>query len=105
MITVWGVNPSKRTDTALPHFADDYMSYYALADKPEHIEPNYLWMDKIKATMDDGFAKDTISTKTEFVRYPEHIKQCFTEEGWKRLETLRTKYDPQSVFHTYIGYS
>ena len=105
VITVWGVNPSKRTDTALPHFADDYMSYYALADKPEHIEPNYLWMDKIKATMDDGFAKGHYINETEFVRYPEHIKQCFTEEGWKRLETLRTKYDPQSVFHTYIGYS
>lgn len=105
VITVWGVNPSKRTDTSLPHFADDYMSYYALADKPEHIEPNYLWMDKIKKTMDEGFAKGHYINETEFMRYPEHIKQCFTEEGWQRLGALRQKYDPQGRFHTYIGYS
>ncbi len=105
VITVWGVNPSKRTDTALPHFADDYMSYYALADKPEHTEPNYLWMDKIKETMDQGFAKGHYINETEFLRYPEHVKQCFTEDGWKRLGKLRTQYDPQGLFHTYIGYS
>jgi hypothetical protein len=105
VITVWGVNPSKRTDTSLPYFADDYMSYYALADKPEHVEPNYLWMDKIKKVMDQGFAKGHYINETEFLRYPEHVKQCFTEDGWKRLGELRTKYDPKAVFHTYIGYS
>lgn len=105
VITVWGVNPAKRTDTALPHFADDYMSYYALADSPDHIEPNYLWMDKIKEVMDSGFSKGHYINETEFLRYPEHVRQCFTEDGWKRLAELRKKYDPDGVFHTYIGYS
>jgi FAD/FMN-containing dehydrogenase len=105
VITVWGVNPSKRTDTSLPYFADDYMSFYALADNPDHVEQNYLWMDKIKVLMDSGYAKGHYINETEFLRYPEHIKQSFTEAGWQRLGKLRQKYDPHSVFHTYIGYS
>jgi hypothetical protein len=105
VISVWGVNPAKRADTALPYFADHYLSFYALADKPEHVEPNYAWMDKFKALMDSGLAKGHYINETEFLRYPEHVKQCFTEEGWKRLGDLRKKYDPDGVFHTYIGYS
>lgn len=105
VITVWDVKPSKTANTSLPYFADDYMSFYALADNPEQIEPNYLWMDKVKAMMDSGFSKGHYINETEFMRYPEHIKQCFTEEGWKRLGELRKQYDPDNRFHTYLGYS
>jgi len=55
--------------------------------------------------MDSGYAKGHYINETEFLRYPEHIKQSFTEAGWQRLGKLRQKYDPHSVFHTYIGYS
>jgi FAD/FMN-containing dehydrogenase len=37
------------------------------------------------------------------VRYPQHVQECFSPADWERLEQLRRQYDPQGVFHTYLG--
>ena len=38
-------------------------------------------------------------------RYPDAIRACFSPEKWQRLAELREQYDPQGVFHSYLGFS
>lgn len=82
--------------------ARHYMSWYLIAETEEDIEPNYQWMDEAVALM-QPLAVGRYINEIDSVRYPQHVQECFRPADWERLEQLRQRYDPQGVFHTYVG--
>ena len=51
----------------------------------------------------DPFAKGHYVNEVEVRVRPERIRLCYSDDAWARLQALRQKYDPQGVFHTYLG--
>ena len=45
----------------------------------------------------------TVKDSAEIALRPERIRLCYSDDAWARLQALRQKYDPQGVFHTYLG--
>ena len=78
------------------------MSWYMIAETEDDIEPNYQWMDEAVALM-RPLAVGHYINEIDSVRYPQHVRECFRPADWERLEQLRQRYDPQGVFHTYVG--
>ena len=79
-----------------------YMSWYMIAETEDDIEPNYVWMDDAVAVT-RPVSKGRYINEIDSVRYPQHVEECFSPADWKRLQELRTQYDPQGVFHGYVG--
>ena len=80
-----------------------YMSWYMIAEKEEHIAPNYKWMDEAVEVL-KPLTKGRYINEIDPDRYPQHVRECFSEESWEKLARLRKKYDPAGVFHTYLGH-
>ncbi|MEJ8566429.1 FAD-binding oxidoreductase [Wenzhouxiangellaceae bacterium CH-27] len=79
-----------------------YMSWYMIAEQEADIEPNYIWMDEAVALM-RPYSKGHYINEIDPVRYPKHVAECFAPDDWERLRALRVQYDPDRVFHDYIG--
>ena len=103
MLSGWGFNSNfDDPGSCIKTDARHYVSWYMIADKEEHIAPNYRWMDESVAML-MPLSKGHYINEIDPVRYPHHVQECFSETSWKRLAELRKKYDPDSVFHTYLG--
>ncbi|MFQ5660649.1 MAG: FAD-binding oxidoreductase [Gammaproteobacteria bacterium] len=104
-LSAWGVNPDKQDDdSSFTYAADHYISWYLIAEEAAHIEPNYRWMDQAVAMM-HPLARGHYMNEIDPARYPVHVRACFSKAKWKRLNELRLRYDPDGVFHTYLGHS
>jgi FAD/FMN-containing dehydrogenase len=100
-ITAWGFSVKDRDDTAVPRFADNYFAFYMLANDESDVEPNYEWIAKTCEEL-QPITKGRYINETETRRLPDHVKECFSPQGWERLQVLRKKYDPSGVFHGYL---
>lgn len=90
-------------NTSFPNFADHYM-YMVLTAKDEQEErANKGWMEKSNRLV-QKYAKGHYINEAEYELFPERIPGCFTQDGWKQLGALRAKYDPQAVFHNFLGF-
>ena len=63
----------------------------------------YEWMGKFNDML-APFGKGHFINQADNDRYPERIPASFTPETWSRLKTLRSKYDPDKLFFTYLGH-
>jgi len=105
LLTGWSLNrifddPGSCIRTDASHF----MSWYMIADKKEHIDPVYLWMDE-SVELVKPLAKGHYINEIDTNRYPHQVQECFSKESWARLGQLRKKYDPNGIFHTFLGHS
>lgn len=100
----WGFNHTFHDDdSCLRSDAPHYISWALIADKEAHIEPNYQWMDGAVDLL-APLSKGRYINETFPARYPQHIKECFSDDSWAELAALRQKYDPNKLFHSYLGY-
>ncbi|MFT5351995.1 MAG: FAD/FMN-containing dehydrogenase, partial [Gammaproteobacteria bacterium] len=100
----WGFNNKLQDpDICARTDATHYLSWYMLAEKEEHIEPNYKWMDE-SLELIEPITLGRYINEIDPLRYPHQVQECFSESSWNRLKGLRKKYDPQNVFHTYLGH-
>lgn len=82
--------------------ARHYLSWYMIADRKEDIPPNDQWMDEAVA-LTQPLARGRYINEIDPLRYPRHVEECFRAADWQRLQRLRREYDPQGVFHGYLG--
>ncbi len=93
-------DPASCIQTAGRH----YLSWYMIAEEEKHIEPNYQWMDQsLELVM--PFSKGHYINEIDTLRYPEQVQNCFSAGSWEKLGILRKKYDPDGVFHTFLGHT
>ncbi len=104
ILAAWGINPVKEDNTScLQTNAESILSWYVIAEKEDDIDSNNEWMDEAVANV-QPLANGRYINEIDPHRYPHHVQQCFSEASWKRLVQLRKKYDPKSVFYTYLGH-
>ena len=100
----YGMNLRHRDDSCLSSIAKHYLGTFIIWQDEADDERNETWLDE-SLPLTDPFAKGHYVSEVEVARHPEHIVECFSVENWQRLNALRTKYDPDGVFHNYLGYS
>ena len=102
-LSAWGINPLQEDKTSCVNSpGKDYFSWYQMAEEPSHIKRNTEWMDTSVALM-RPYTKGHYINEIDPLRYPQHVEECFTTDSWEQLAELRTKYDPDSLFWTYLG--
>jgi len=104
VLAAYGMNLRQRDDSCLSSIAKHYLGTFIIWQDEADDKRNEAWLDEI-LPLTDPFAKGHYINEVEAARHPEHIVECFSAENWQRLNSLRTKYDPDGVFHNYLGYS
>jgi len=105
LLSAWGVNPSADdADSSFTHTGDHYVSWYLMAENKDDVEPNFSWMDE-SVELVRPYTRGHYPNELNPQRYPDALRACFSADKWRRLAELREKYDPEGVFHSYLGFS
>lgn len=102
VIASYGLNLRAREDACYSSIARHYVGCFAIWDDEKEDETYYRWLEKATTFM-DPWAKGHYVNEVEGQRHPERIRLCYSEASWNRLGELRRRYDPQGVFHSYLG--
>lgn len=100
----YGVKAELRDDACFSRIADHYVASYLLWNDAEHDEANYAWLGQTNHLL-QPYSKGTYINEIEATLFPERVRSCFSGESWARLAELRKKYDPDNVFHTWLGHA
>ena len=104
VLCAYGIKPELREDACFSRIANHYVASYLLWNDTENDAANHTWL-KLANGLLQPYSKGTYINETEATLFPERIRFCFSDESWARLAELRRKYDPDSVFHSWLGYS
>lgn len=96
------MNLRAREDACFSSIARSYVGCFAIWDDERTDENNFRWLEKATTFM-DPYAKGHYINEVEARRHPERIRQCYSPAAWQRLQALRRQYDPQAVFHSWLG--
>ena len=100
----YGVKAELRDDACFSRIADHYVASYLLWNDAEHDEANHAWLKQTNDLL-QPYSKGTYINEIEATLFPERVRSCFSGESWARLAELRKKYDPDNVFHTWLGHA
>ena len=104
VLTGYGMDLEQRDDACLSSIANHYIGCFIVWQDIQQDEANFEWLDGTQPLM-DPYAKGHYINEIEARRHPERIRACFSETNWEKLQAVRKQYDPDGVFHTYLGYS
>lgn len=104
VLGAYGMNLQPRDDSCLSWDARHYLGTFIIWQDEADDARNYAWLDEAIPIMERQQIGRYIN-EVEARRHPAHIRECFTDENWQRLAELRRRYDPNGVFHGYLGYS
>ena len=73
-----------------------------------------VWEDEADDEANIGWVRDTMKTlapfavghyvaETDLLADPSRAARSFSPDAWKRLTSLRERFDPQGLFHSYLG--
>lgn len=65
-------------------------------------EANLAWMKKTQELLAPLAAGHYIN-EADLEAGPERSRRSYTEENWRKLMAVRRKYDPNGLFHDYLG--
>jgi len=103
VLAAYGMNLKQRDDSCLSSIADHYVGTFIIWQDEADDERNFGWLEEAIPVM-DKYGKGRYINEVEARRHPEHIRECFSAENWEKLADVRRKYDPDGVFHSYLGY-
>jgi FAD/FMN-containing dehydrogenase len=101
VLAAMGLNLKHHDDACFSSIASTYVGCYAIWDEKKVDDANYEWLGKSIQLM-DPYNKGHYVNEVEPRFNPDRLQECFSEDAWQRLEQLRAKYDPKSVFHHYL---
>lgn len=103
LLVGWSFNPQlDDPSSCIRTAARHYMSWYLIAEKEQDNAVNYRWMDE-SVELVQPLTRGHYINEIDTLRYPQQIQECFSKESWAQLGQLRKKYDPDGVFHNYLG--
>lgn len=79
-----------------------YMSAYAQWDDPADDPVNLAWLCNLYDEM-EPFASSFYINEFDRESRSDQIHRCFAPENWNRIRELRQTYDPESVYHDFLG--
>lgn len=83
-----------------PHMLSQHVNWYG----DENTASARTWMKEF-SDIAQPFSTGHFINQADNERFPERMRNCFTEESWNRLKGIRKKYDPDNRFFTYLGYT
>ena len=102
ILTAYGLDLKPREDACFSAVADQFVGCFSVWEDEKDDEQNYQWLIDAMPAM-DKYARGHYINEVESRFRPERYRACFSVENWDRLQQLRQKYDPNGVFHTYLG--
>ena len=104
VLTLYGINLEQRNDTCFSSNARNYINCTLIWDEKKDDDLNFQWLGNAQQLM-DPFAKGHYVNEVDARLNPDRIRRSFSEPNWNRLLQLRQKFDPEGVFHTYLGHA
>jgi FAD/FMN-containing dehydrogenase len=101
VLSAMGLNLKHHDDACFSSIASTYVGCYAIWDEEKDDDANYEWLGKCIPLM-EPYNKGHYVNEVEPRFNPNRLRECFSKDAWQRLEQLRAKYDPKSVFHHYL---
>lgn len=92
--------PGPAPDGAGAVLAPCYAMWLASWDSPSDDGSNLAWVDAA-ARLLEPYSAGCYINETDFLSRPERARRSFTPEGWRRLQAVRSGYDPQNRFHSF----
>jgi FAD/FMN-containing dehydrogenase len=89
-------------DMALSMDATSYGGSWAIWEDAEDDAANAKWQDEIVAILKPFTGQHYIG-ETDIVQDPSRVRGSYSAEKWRRLEEIRSKYDPRGVFFGFLG--
>jgi FAD/FMN-containing dehydrogenase len=89
-------------DMALSVEASSYGGSWAIWENAEDDAANAKWQDEIVAIL-KPFTSQHYIGETDIVQDPSRVRGSYSAEKWRRLEEIRSKYDPRGVFFGFLG--
>jgi FAD/FMN-containing dehydrogenase len=104
VLSGWGFSNTREDPTSCVSTpAEHYLAWYLMAEEESHIAVNRKWMDESVKQL-QPITRGHYVNEIDPVHYPEHVEKCFSPKSWKRLAELRKQYDPNGLFHTWLGH-
>ncbi len=103
VLGAYSMNLKERDDSCLSSIANHYVGTFIIWQDEADDERNFAWLEEAIPVMEQ-YGKGRYINEVEARRHPEHIRECFSADNWQRLADVRRQYDPDGVFHTYLGY-
>lgn len=97
------IKPELRDDASFSSIANHYIANYLVWDEEKDDEANHAWLktaNEILRPHSEGHYVNEVAGD----RYPQRFTDSFSKPNWQRLQSLRKQYDPEGVFHTYLGH-
>ena len=92
--------PAPLPEAAFSMSACYYGGPWTMWTRAQDDDANTQWQKKCLELLEPFTAGHYIG-ETDFVTYPHHARESYSEGNWKRLQELRKKYDPDGVFFNY----
>jgi FAD/FMN-containing dehydrogenase len=103
VLSAFNMNLDPVADACQSWAADCYLGCYAIWDEVRDDARIFSWLKACLPLM-DPFAEGHYVNEVEG-RHPGRFRQCFSAANWDRLDTLRRQYNPDGVFHSFLGHS
>lgn len=78
-----------------------YVGAYAFSENPKDDQMNRDWVHAaVRAA--NPYKIGHYVGEADLSVAPERVEQCFSQTAWKRLKSLKRKYDPANAFFSYL---
>jgi FAD/FMN-containing dehydrogenase len=79
-----------------------YVGIYSIGSTPEVGESAIGWLRDTSDAL-APYASGRYINEVDVEREAAKVESCFAREDWTRLQAVRKKYDPDGVFHGFLG--
>ena len=97
-------NRALSEDAAFSVIGDAFVGAYTMWDEGKDTEASFRWLRTASDAM-RPLATGQYINEVDAFSDPSAPQRCFSRDSWKRLETLRSHYDPNRLFHSWPGTS
>ncbi|MEW7988179.1 MAG: FAD-binding oxidoreductase [Candidatus Thiodiazotropha sp.] len=104
VLAAWGLNLKPREDASFSGTGDCFLGCYSIWDGKENDLVNRNWLKQSQPIIDQ-FADSHYVNEINGEGNPNRYRKCYSENKWEQLQQLRKKYDPEGVFHSFLGHS
>src|SRR5215210_427704 len=89
-------------DAAFSMVAPVYVACYSIWEEAGQDEANTKWLRTLMSAL-EPLAMGCYVGESDIVANPSQVVNSFARSNWERLQALREQYDPNGVFHSYMG--
>jgi FAD/FMN-containing dehydrogenase len=95
-------NASPLPDAAFSMVAPGYVACYSIWEDAGQDQANIEWLRTLTRAL-EPLSVGCYVGESDIAANPSQVVNSYARSNWERLQALREKYDPNRVFHFYMG--